>query len=90
MLTKPGRNQSLRGQHRFYVEIGKDDIGHQTLKSSKAQNQDFNMQMLVWANLRPLKTRNSWKQQEELGNERDGGILLAKEKAFYNLEFPSG
>ena len=48
------------------------------------------MQMLVWANLRPLKIRNSWKQQEELGNERDGGILLAKEKAFYNLEFPSG
>ena len=46
--------------------------------------------MLMGANLQILKIRCSWKQREEIGHEKGGGILLAKEKAFCNLEFPSG
>lgn len=49
----------------------------------------FHWEDVGQSHFRPLRKRNSWKQREEIGNERGRRILLAKERTFCYLALPS-
>ena len=83
------RNQSLKGRHRFEEEIGREAI-YYPLVIFKGTESSF---LLVDVDgSQSANSQNKMFLEAEGGDWswKSGGILLAKEKAFCNLEFPSG